>query len=383
MDELYEIINGKRYKKCKEGQIRNPLTKRCINKDNRTALNLLKLMKERPNYLYKYVKKRERRINKEEELSISPIDIYEKRLKIYKKIIKTKEENIKIGGNIIFKNKLNYGINIYSSYLTSNPKILIATELVINNKKSDEEKSYLNKVSNLVINKNCPHFPLLYRSQNIQLNDDELIYLPKLLKVEKNKSYKIIMTEHIDGNLKNLFHNIEGNDEIFMNAISQIFISMMFFYHHTSSFHNNSSWDNLIYKKTESGGYYQYEISGTKFYIENKGYLWMLWDYDNCIEFSNSLKKKIMIKLDFEKIILNFLPIKFNGIIKKMDYKLSNDSMNKIKKLYDRIKYYDELYSSTGLSIFISKILQLLILNGFLLTSVKSNDIINKNPFKI
>jgi len=57
--------------------------------------------------------------------------------------------------------------------------------------------------------------------------------------------------------------------------------------------------------------------------------------------------------------------------------------MNKIKKLYDRIKYYDELYSSTGLSIFISKILQLLILNGFLLTSVKSNDIINKNPFKI
>ena len=29
MDE-YEIINGKKYKKCKEGQIRNPKTLRCI-----------------------------------------------------------------------------------------------------------------------------------------------------------------------------------------------------------------------------------------------------------------------------------------------------------------------------------------------------------------
>ena len=30
--DLYEIIDGRKYKKCKKHQIRNPDTKRCINK---------------------------------------------------------------------------------------------------------------------------------------------------------------------------------------------------------------------------------------------------------------------------------------------------------------------------------------------------------------
>ena len=30
INENYSIIDGKKYKKCKEGQIRNPLTKRCV-----------------------------------------------------------------------------------------------------------------------------------------------------------------------------------------------------------------------------------------------------------------------------------------------------------------------------------------------------------------
>ena len=31
MNNTFEIINGRKYKKCKENQIRNPKTNRCIN----------------------------------------------------------------------------------------------------------------------------------------------------------------------------------------------------------------------------------------------------------------------------------------------------------------------------------------------------------------
>ena len=41
MDEIYEIINGKKYKKCKENQIRNPISRRCIYKDKKTAKDIL------------------------------------------------------------------------------------------------------------------------------------------------------------------------------------------------------------------------------------------------------------------------------------------------------------------------------------------------------
>ena len=57
MDDNYEIINGKKYKKCKENQIRNPITRRCVYIDKKTAKNILN--SEGPRYILKYVKKRE------------------------------------------------------------------------------------------------------------------------------------------------------------------------------------------------------------------------------------------------------------------------------------------------------------------------------------
>ena len=44
MNNTFEIINGRKYKKCKENQIRNPKTNRCINaniKDRIEYKNLL------------------------------------------------------------------------------------------------------------------------------------------------------------------------------------------------------------------------------------------------------------------------------------------------------------------------------------------------------
>ena len=46
MDDNYEFINGKKYKKCAETQIRNPKTKRCVSKKGKIGLEIQLLLKK-------------------------------------------------------------------------------------------------------------------------------------------------------------------------------------------------------------------------------------------------------------------------------------------------------------------------------------------------
>jgi hypothetical protein len=379
MNDNYEIIYGKKYKKCNENQIRNPITKRCIYRDKKVAKYLLMMnIRERPRYLYKYI-----RIKfKKSKSSLLNIDEKDDRMSIYKKIMNNINKDIKLGYNFIINDKLNYGDdNIYSSILIKNPKYIIASKIVIKNKKSENEIKYLKILNNVVINNICPNFLLYFGNFDLVMKDEDLDILPKLLKVDNIKSFRIILTEKGDGNLKNLLKEVNIKDDIYLNALSQLYISLMFFYKETMSFHNNSIWNNMIYIKIKKGGYYHYEIMGNNYYIENLGYLWMIWDFENSIEFKKSIEKNIMIKMDFEKVIYNFLPLKYNGLIK--NNKLSDKSLNKILNVYNVIKYYSEIYSLSGMKIFITKILNILVNNGLIKTTVISSQIINKIPYKL
>jgi hypothetical protein len=121
---------------------------------------------------------------------------------------------------------------------------------------------------------------------------------------------------------------------------------------------------------------------GENYYLENLGYLWMISDYENCIDFKKSIDKNIRINLDFEKIIYSFLPSYYNGIIKEKNYKLSQKSVIDILKILNVIKTYSELYTLTGIKIFITKILNTFVKYGFMKSNVDSVLIINKTPYK-
>jgi len=355
MDELYEIINGKKYKRCKENQIRNPITNRCIDKDKKTAKEIKYY--QAPKYLYKIIKKRER----------LPVNEYEKRLYIYKNIHDNlgKGSKINIVDDVIIKNPLKYGDgNIYSSYLRKYLKYKIASKIVIDNKKSENEIRYMKLLSDAVINNKCPHFPILYGVFDLSMRSEDLMILPKLLKAE-NYSFKMILMELAEGNLKYFMKN--ENEYFFANALTQIFLSLMFFHKETLCFHNNSIPDNFIYISVKKGGYFHYEIMGNNYYVENLGFLWMIYDYENSLDLMKSIDKKTMIKMDFEKIILSFLKTKNKSII----------------NIYNVIKYYTEIYSIYNMKIYLSKLLSAMVSNGFLKTSVKSSLIINKTPYKI
>jgi hypothetical protein len=381
MNVNYDIINGKKYKKCKENQLRNPITRRCINKDKKTAKDLLILNeKYYPKYLLKYIKVKVKKTN----ISKTPINDHDKRIYIYKKISENITKNIIINDNIIIKNKIDYGVdgNLYLSYLKKYPKYYFISKIVLDNKKSENEIIYLKMVSEAVINNRCPHFPILYGNNDLRMKDEDLKILPKLLKVDNNNNYKIFLSEYVDGNLKIFLSNMDKSDKIYLNTLTQIYLSLMFFYKETKSFHNNSTWDNFLYKKINTGGYYHYIIMGKDYYLENLGYLWMISDYDKCVEFNKSIDKNIMIKIDFERIIYSFLPSYYNGIINEKNYKLSQKFVIDILKILNDVKYYSELYTSSGMKIYITKIMNSLVKYGFLKTSINSLLIINKTPYK-
>ena len=376
MDNLYEIINGKKYKICKENQIRNPITRRCINKDKKTAKDLLLNDKNIPKYLLKYIKIREKR----NKISKSPIEESEKRIYINRKIIENIDSKIILGENIIIRKKIDG--NIYLSYLNKYPKYDFFSKIVLDNKKSENEITYLKMTNDAVINHRCPHFPMSYGNYDLHMTNDDLKILPKLLKVDVNNSFKIILSEKVDGNLRIFLNNMNKTDDIYLNALVQVFISLIFFYKETKSFHNNSIWDNFIYKKVNKGGYYHYEIMGNDYYLENLGYLWMISDYDKCIEFKKSSDKNFMIKTDFERIIYSFLPTYKNGLIKGEKYKITQKSLVNILNILGVIKYYSELYTLSGMKIYINKIMNTLVKNGLIKTSIDKSLIINKTPYK-
>ena len=381
MNDNFDIINGKKYKKCKENEIRNPITRRCINKDKKTAKDLLIINdKYYPKYLLKYIKKKEKR----DKLSKSPIDDYEKRIYIYKKINKNIGDKIILGDNIIIKDKINYDFNgnMFLSYIKKFPKYEFISKIVLDNKISENEIIYFKMVNDAIINNRCIHFPILYGSYDITMKNDELRLLPKLLRVDKNILFKILLIENVDGNLKIFLTKMNKNDNVYLNALTQIFISLIFYYKETKSFHNNSIWDNFIYKQVKKGGYYHYEIMGNNYYLENIGYLWMISDYEKSVEFKKSIEKNMVIKNDFERIIYSFLPSYYNGIINEKNYKISQKSVVNILKILNTVKYYSELYTLPGLKILIINIMNSFVKNGFIKTAVNSSLIINKTPYK-
>lgn len=380
-DNNYDIINGKKYKKCNDNQIRNPITRRCINKEKKIAKELLLLKdKYNPRYLLKYVKIREKKIYK----STLPLDDYTKRLYIYKKINEKIDKKIILGENIIIKNKINYSINgnMYLSYLKKNPKFEFISKIILDNKRAEKEILYLKMVSDAVINNRCPHFPILYGNYDLILNDEDLKIIPKLLRVDNNNNFKIILNEYAEGNLKIFLTKMNKSDKLYLNALTQIFLSLILFYKETNSFHNNSIWDNFVYKNVNIGGYYHYLIMGKNYYLENLGYLWIISEYDKCVDFKKSRDKNIMIKNDFEKIIYSFLPSHYNGLIKDNLYKISEKYVVEILKILNMVKYYSELYSISGMKIFITKIMNLLVKIDLIKTSVNPSLIINKIPYK-
>lgn len=345
-DDEYEIVYGKKLKKCKDNQIRNPITHRCIDKDKKTAKEIIKKLDKLkvPETRLKIVKKRIPKKLSSSSKIISRKDFYKKINKFFKI------------ENLIRKKKLND--NYYISHLENKKEYIFETKSIVN----EIDLNLFKKVSKAVLADKCPHFPILFK--NVDL---------------------LILTELTDGNLADFLKDMRLNKEDFyLNALSQIYLSLMFFYQETNHFITLPKYKNFVYRKIEKGGYYHYKIFGQNYYLENLGYLWIIRDYETSISFEKSQDKQMIINNDFVKISEGFLPYYLKGWIKNNNFHMSNDGLKKIYSLYNFNKKFNEYYTNKGMNNYLKNLMKKMLENGLILKRILSKSlIINSIPYEI
>jgi hypothetical protein len=323
-------------------------------------------------------------------------------LRLYNYDVKNKQPFYRIGNKIILDKRIGtpsaYGI-VYLSHFKSNIKYgtkfdrLNKFAVKITNQSADNKKELeiLKDLTKFVIELKCPHFPISFGSLKCDStiksdNPDEYSivkdkhnnknYFPEL--ITRNKLLLIQLNELAAGDLHSIL--ITGNRPDFYNIFVQIFIALMFFHTYTNCYHGDPHTGNFLYHKIKPGGYLHYNIYGKDYYLENQGYLWVIWDFGLIMPFTLNNKYgkadlKTPITFDYNYILnaLNFY-----------DYELLSDEIS-FKKLFRHtiIKHYNTILDCKLLKLLNMEILDFLLnkVNSF--TTVKPSNIINKNPYII
>jgi hypothetical protein len=315
-------------------------------------------------------------------------------VRLYNFDSKTKKPIYRIGNKIILDKQIGsasvHGI-VFLSHFKSNIKYgnkydklnKFAIKITNQNITNKKEIDILNKLTDLVINLKCPHFPITYgnlkcMNPKIQSNnsDDYSIarekknnkqYLPDL--VNNNKTLFIQLNELAGGDLNSNFEIPQLNKDK-LNTITQIYISIMFFHHYTNYYHNDTHGGNFLYHQIKPGGYFHYNIYGVDYYLENKGYLWVIWDFGLIKPLTT--KKPIINDYDFLLSALRYFKPEYTSneyyIIKNIKYILTK---------------YENINNHIMLEILNKELLNYFLTNVPSFTTVKPSNIINKTPYII
>lgn len=304
--------------------------------------------------------------------------------------ISVKHGNIKIGSNIILDNRIGsksaWGLAFLSHYFISNSKQLIFATKIVDSSKMNNllEYNVLKFLTLLNLEKQiCPHFPMCYGA--LKCDDytkrliDHKIDLGKL----KKKKLIFIFSELANNNLNNLLKN-NFNHKIILNAIAQILISIMFFNKYAKSFHRDGHSGNFLYHEIKPGGYFHYIINGVDYYIENLGYLWVIWDFGLIVPFSkfkdNSRTKDVLLLNN--DYAINYDYNKTLSSIRKHN-RNENTSQN-INSILRTIENYDFTYDLNKMPKLVELVIQSLLLyteNQFKTSFPSTSKIINKKPY--
>lgn len=168
----------------------------------------------------------------------------------------------------------------------------VACKLMHHYKFNMNEILYFILLQNKIMEKNIPHFPLMY-SYFYCNNDSTLTDLPYIS--DSNLPYFILLTELANGTLKELINSTTIDEENYLknlyNSFAQLIIAYCFFNKlgHLHKDSNNPA--NFLYKIIEiekDKKYFKYNVKIKKnenytLYIENIGFLWLLNDFGTSI----------------------------------------------------------------------------------------------------
>jgi hypothetical protein len=151
-----------------------------------------------------------------------------------------------------------------------------------------------------------------------------------------------------------------------------------------NAYHNDAHAGNFLFHKIKPGGYFHYNIYGKDYYLENIGYLWVIWDFGLIQPFNNSklinnnkfgkYKKKVKITYDYIKPISRIID---NNDLFNTDF---TDIISKIKVMLDKYSNNTDISLLSNIN---NNILNILIKYVSTFTNIKPSNIINKKPYII
>jgi hypothetical protein len=292
-----------------------------------------------------------------------------------------KNNLIKIGSNIVLDKQIGsksvYGLAFLSHYIHKSDNLIFATKIIDSSKYYNIiEYNILKLLTKLNIEKQiCPHFPICYGALKCDDYSHNIINSKINLGKLENKKLIFIFSELANNNLNNLLKSLDINLKVLFNTITQIMISIMFFNKYAKAFHRDGHTGNFLYHKINPGGYFHYVINGIDYYIENLGYLWIIWDFGLIVQFSNN-NNIFSINYDYIKTLSSI-----NKHLKKL-YNYNNSNIN---NLIIGIQKYDFEYDIKKMPKLVNKVIESLLkyTNNSLLTSLPLKaKIINKKPFQ-
>jgi hypothetical protein len=314
----------------------------------------------------------------------------------------TKKPIYRVGNRIILDKQIGsdsvFGI-VFLSHFKTNVKYgtkfdrlnKFAVKITNQTKANKNEVKVLEDLTKQVIDFKCPHFPISYghlrcnnsRAKSDNLDDYSIVkdkhkkkkLFPEL--VNKNKSLLIQINELAAGDLAS-YLNSNKNKNI-SNTIVQLILSILFFNDFTKSYHTDLHAGNFLYHIVKPGGYFHYNIYGEDYYLENQGYLWVIWDFGLIKPFTENNKYgptnyNYSINFDYDYIL---------DSIEYYDDILTSDDSNLRKQLANIIKKYDKIKDYKLLRNINKELLSHLITNVPSFTSIKPSNIINKTPYTI
>lgn len=137
------------------------------------------------------------------------------------------------------------------------------------------------------------NLPIIYSSFEKKTGDEIIPVIEKTLydksvlqgikEFLKSGNYNVYVNELAKGDLKSFFDLYDelGSDitqTMLLNAVAQIIMSIASL-HNIGISHNDTHYGNFLYHKIKPGGYIKYTIKDKTYYVENLGYLWVIWDF--------------------------------------------------------------------------------------------------------
>ena len=278
-------------------------------------------------------------------------------------------------------------------------------------------------LSNAVIEKKCPHFPILYSvlycnefnnfdtsSKSISnsfdnSNNRDIDKYPTYIQIYKDDKLLSILTETANGNFRMFIKENFANSSLLENALAQIYISIMFFYSITGKYYGHAGGDNFLYHRIKPGGYLHYKLFGKSYYIKNLGYLWVLWNFTlvslYTLDGSEIKHHHQELRYDFKNILFEFEEyygrvvrtveqFKFKTFASNNDdeppKEFNNDFKNKIIDIYRTFFLTAITISNDNINIFLENLIYKLAEHEIILNSllvINKPKIINKIPYVI